>query len=337
MMSKEVGPGGSTTGATSTELAAHLHTNNPIGSSHDPAGLGIPDPNPVTGLLDAALWWLERGMTVIPLRRGDNRPHQMLGSGWTRESVGTRDPDKARAWWAQDKLANIGVVPAMSGVVVVDCDRRPDRDGERAFTEWADDNGVRVNTPGVTATPSGGTHYWFRWPADQPVPGHVVGWLHGVDVPWQVAVPPSHRLVVDGLWVPYRWVKGDPALLPAAPGELVDAIRQGGRHGALGETGEWSSVPVDVEAYTRDGLGIVSGSRDVDCTSLAGKLWVLHQGDVHAVVTMVRRAWEATPPGHSEFSWSQAMKCVHSVQRRAQTQAQADRTLVTALKAGWRP
>jgi hypothetical protein len=92
-------------------------------------------------------------------------------------------------------------------------------------------------------TPSLGQHLYFAWPEGEPPLPHVVGWRPGVDVPWQVAVPPSAKLYrlkdsmgLEGeFYAPYRWEHVvEP--LPLAPSWLLADIRSRRRVAPVGQT-----------------------------------------------------------------------------------------------------
>jgi hypothetical protein len=159
-------------------------------------------------------------------------------------------------------------------------------------------------------TPSLGQHLYFAWPEGEPPLPHVVGWLPGVDVPWQVAVPPSAKLEMfkDSrikndravpIYLPYEWGQViNP--LPVAPAWLLEDIRtrprqtQGGqaRGGTYGHSA--SELPA-TELFLERGLGWFTGSRDFDCFKLGRRLWGQY-GDEATVVAFIYEAWKRTPP-----------------------------------------
>ena len=63
-----------------------------------------------------------------PQEHGTNRPHRLiLGSWWGPKTgtVGSQDPEIIKDWWAQDPIANIGIVTAvspLSRVLIIDID-----------------------------------------------------------------------------------------------------------------------------------------------------------------------------------------------------------------------
>ena len=292
-----------------------------------------------------ALCYGSMGLKVLPLRHGDNRPHWMLGSGWTRETVGSSDPDQIIEWWQADMGANIGVVNGpRSGVLILDLDNKEGKpQGVDSIFALMDEYGEELPDTSWVKTPSGGVHLWFAWPEGEPPVPVSIGWLPGVDVPWQVAVPPSAKLVrwaSQESWmskpetvednVPYRWTyRVDP--LPLPPRWLLADIRTRPRttNGGLGPRGRasHSSLP-PTEEFLGRGLGWFTGSRNVDAHRLACRLWFKHHGDPEAVIADMYRAWEATPQFTHAFPWPEALGAIASAHRRWREVRAAEEQLV---------
>ncbi|SDT70333.1 bifunctional DNA primase/polymerase [Actinoplanes derwentensis] len=171
-----------------------------------------PNPMPDTeNLREAALAAARRGWHVFPLRSDDKRPafpehpaDACTGrdprcrdghTGW--EARATVDPDRIRRGWSATPYGN-GIACGPSGLVVVDLDAcKPDqtpptgcpypeaRHGAEVFAALCEAAGqpVPVDTYTVT-TGRGGTHLYFRHPADGPAlrntageRGNGLGWL----------------------------------------------------------------------------------------------------------------------------------------------------------------
>ncbi|GAA4874353.1 bifunctional DNA primase/polymerase [Pseudonocardia benzenivorans] len=146
--------------------------------SHQPAGL-------LAAALDAA----GRGWPVFPLHPATKRPalhgHTRCPGtgpcagadghrGW--EQRATTDPDRINAAWAAGRAFNIGLATGPAGLVVIDCDTQRDPD-EAPPAEWAGagggldvlrrlaDQAGALPATFTVATPSGGTHFYYRAPA----------------------------------------------------------------------------------------------------------------------------------------------------------------------------
>lgn len=284
------------------------------------------------GLLTPALWWAEQGFAVMPLRRGTNRPHQMLGTGWTFATIGSTDPSVIRAWWSQSPAANIGVVTgAPSRLVVVDVDVKGGVDGYASLAT----SGLDLPETVTARTPSGGQHLFFRLPDGC---GHVpspVGLLPGVDIRadgTQVAVAPSQREFTPRLdmkdnprwsepyYLPYELT---PGRLAMASGGLLAAIKAGpvGRS-SPGTSGAPGDVLPSLDWFIEHGFR--PGSRNRDCYRLALRLLGRFSGDDATVVGLIHRAWAATCQVPEPFPWREAYGAVSSARRTFQAGWQRD-------------
>lgn len=153
-------------------------------------------------VLAAALKYAGLGLAVIPVG-ADKRP---AIENWQND--GSKDPVRIRDWFGPTSTApNVGIVCGLSGLVVVDIDKR--NKGFITFGELADKLGPLPDT--VTAeTGGGGLHYVFRAPAGVEMRGKLglgVDLLHGGR---QILVEPS----IHPSGAPYRWQEGH------APGEI---------------------------------------------------------------------------------------------------------------------
>ena len=169
----------------------------------------------MTGLASAAFRLALRGLAVFPLTPGQKVP--LLGSHGCHD--GSTDSDIARARWKRSPNSNIGVkTGAASGVWVLDIDLGPGGDASLARLEA--EHGPLPATVEVL-TPSGGRHYWWRWPASGPEIRNSAGRIGpGLDVRGEggsVVAPPS--ALSDG--GRYRWVKNGTHAIAEAPAWLV--------------------------------------------------------------------------------------------------------------------
>ena len=109
----------------------------------------------MTGVLDAALGYAQRGWPVFPCRAGGKAPLTVHGF-----KDATTDPEVIHRWWAQWPAANVAIATGKPGPDVLDVDQREDGSGFAALNE--------LNRAGLTAgvrmimrTPSGGLHAYF--------------------------------------------------------------------------------------------------------------------------------------------------------------------------------
>ncbi len=166
-------------------------------------------------LSSAAFGLALRGVAVFPLAPRQKVP--LLGSHGCHD--GSTDPDVARARWERWPNANIGIkTGAASKVWVLDVDVGPGGDASLARLEA--EHGPLPATIEVL-TPSGGRHYWWRWPASGPEIRNSAGRIGpGLDVRGEggsVVVPPS--VLADGRR--YRWVRNGARKFADAPEWLV--------------------------------------------------------------------------------------------------------------------
>jgi replicative DNA helicase len=121
----------------------------------------------MTDMLSKALDYAERGWYVFPCREKPGTPYQKNGQTVIRGEKtpyvsnglndATIDPDQIRAWWGTWKNAMIGVNAGLSGLFVVDIDRKH-VNGLEVYETW------NINDSGGlhSITPSGGMHIVFH-------------------------------------------------------------------------------------------------------------------------------------------------------------------------------
>lgn len=148
-------------------------------------------------MMDAALQYAHMGLRVIPLH--GKRPYF---ESWTE--VATTDDKLINKWWSQEPKANVGIATgAQSNIFVVDVD--PRSGGEESIDTLFSRHG-RFPSTWTDITGSGGTHYYFRYPAFKV--GNSAGLYPGIDIRGdggQVVAPPSihpdtgRRYMWDGI------------------------------------------------------------------------------------------------------------------------------------------
>ena len=154
--------------------------------------MAMADLNPMQrNRLAAALWAADNGWHVFPLRPGTKHPAIRR---W--EQRATTDPERLTAFWTTHPDHNSAIACGPSGLVVVDLDQaRPDRpapeglsmrgitSGAQVLAVLAHQAGASVPATHTVATPSGGTHLYYRAPGpDTTATGlrstaGAIGWL----------------------------------------------------------------------------------------------------------------------------------------------------------------
>lgn len=196
-------------------------------------------------LLKAALSYLERGWSVIPISPYSKKALVK----WRDFARRLPTEDEVRAWWSEFPNASVGIVTGkVSNLVVVDVD--PDRGGD------VDDYYGQQPTEVSVRTPKGGRHLYFTYPAGGQVRNSVDRVDRGVDVRAEggyVVAPPSTG---------YRWVGRLPAV------GAVDSVPS-----YRDETAHSHSVrrSEDHEPWLQRTLrGVGHGERNDACARLAG-------------------------------------------------------------------
>jgi hypothetical protein len=141
----------------------------------------------MTGLVDYALHYAERGLYVFPVAPRGKNPLTEHGF-----KDATTDPAQIRAWWERWPEANIGLDCGRSGVVVIDID------GAEGMASWqalVGRLGLAAQTK-VAKTGGGGRHLYFQAPSHLRI-GNSAGKLgKGIDVRGDggyVVMPPSQH------------------------------------------------------------------------------------------------------------------------------------------------
>lgn len=167
--------------------------------------------------LSTALRLAAQGIPVFPCRP-DKRPYTKHGF-----KDATADQNVIREWWRLHPDALIGLPTGQaSGLVVLDVDRKPGRDGEATLSALVLNHGKLPDTY-EARTPSGGQHIYFSRPADGlACSNDKLG--AGLDIRADggyVIYPPSQ---VNG--AAYEWVKIPGCGCPPMPQWLLELVRQ---------------------------------------------------------------------------------------------------------------
>ncbi len=224
-------------------------------------------------ILPAALDYLARGWSVIPVRAREKRP--LLA--WQLYQQHHASEDDLRVWFARWPQANVGIVTgAVSGLVVVDIDRQ--HGGEESIALLEREHGAMPRTVEAISG-GGGRHMYYAHPA-----GHVhnkVGLAPGVDLRGDggmIVAPPS--LHPSG--GRYVWRNGQaPNELPLAPLPAWLLARITPRGTRVGHPlVYWRQLLAD---------GVAEGSRNASIAGLAGHL--LWHGIDADVATELLLSW----------------------------------------------
>lgn len=248
--------------------------------------------------IKAALSYLERGFSVIPIRPRDKRPL----IPW--EEFQNRRPTEAeiRAWWEKEPHANVGIVTgAVSGVVVVDLDSK---EAVQKLRGLVADSGLSTVPRSRTGR---GWQLFFRHPGS-PLQ-NAVGVAPGLDIRGDggyVVAPPS--IHPNGHTYSWDVPLCDP--LPKLPVELL-ALIGSGRHdhgGRFDTAGALAGVP--------------EGERDKKLFRLACKLRNADVPKDMAERLILEAAGNCQPP----FPEREALKKVRSAYERYQPRQEKSRS-----------
>lgn len=137
-------------------------------------------------MLEAAIGYINRGFSVMPLRPDDKRP---LMASWKDLQNNRMSIGDAQGYWRETPNANVGIITGkISGITVLDVD------GDRGVDAM---RGAGIKPPSQTTavmTPNG-YHYWYEY---NETLKQGAGFLDHIDVRNEggyVVAPPS---VVDG-------------------------------------------------------------------------------------------------------------------------------------------
>lgn len=143
------------------------------------------EPNP---LLRAALDYAAHGWPIFALQPRDKKP--LTTNGF---KAATTDAAIIRAWWAKTPDANIGLDVGRAGLVVIDLDKRGDRDGFAEWDELVQRHQLQATTY-TSLTGGGGKHLLFQAPAEVEIHNSAGKLASGIDVRANggyIVLPPS--------------------------------------------------------------------------------------------------------------------------------------------------
>ncbi len=133
------------------------------------------DLHAASALSDAAALWIRAGLYVFPCCPNTKKP---LVKSWRQPSYG----ETLHESWRGHTHAMPGLDCESAGIIVVDCDRRPGKDGEKAFRGLCREVGVTLDDVPQVKTPSGGVHFYFKADPSFPISNSASVLASGVDV-----------------------------------------------------------------------------------------------------------------------------------------------------------
>jgi Bifunctional DNA primase/polymerase, N-terminal/AAA domain len=239
--------------------------------------------------IEAAACYASIGWRVAPVSPGLKKPPF---NEW--QNVATTDLQTISSWWNGPYQGHgvCIVTGRQSGVWVLDVDVANGKQGATSLRQLLEAHGVeRLPATYVAHTPSGGLHYFFRYPEDREIFNSASKKL-GPDLDvrgegGQVNAYPTSR---DGK--SYRWADGrapwelDCDLIPEAPEWLVDLVAEGAPTPSAAEIDRvlLRDVPDYVTAYNEKHTWV---------ELLAGSGWTLDRTDGQGVSYWVRPGKDA--------------------------------------------
>jgi len=164
----------------------------------------------------AAEDYAKSGWFLFPLRPRDKTPLTAHGL-----KDATNKVDVIRQWWSKTPEANIGLNCGKSGIVVIDLDKRGERDG---CQEWETINHMQGPFPetSTSLTGGGGRHLLFKSPDGLSIKNSAGRLAPGIDVRGEggyIVLPPS----IHPSGKPYQWLDGLTTIepLPAIVAEIL--------------------------------------------------------------------------------------------------------------------
>lgn len=163
----------------------------------------------------AALWWVQQGFTIFPLRPRDKKPPE--GFKWKDQC--TQDPNKVNRLWTKYKDANIAIVcgkPSGNLLVIdLDVDDNTGANGYDDLHDWEAANGELPETFRVI-TGKGGMHLYYRTDGRKII--NKVRLYDGIDLRYDdayVVAPPSVHPETGALYMIEEEVDGTPEIAEA--------------------------------------------------------------------------------------------------------------------------
>jgi hypothetical protein len=244
----------------------------------------------------AALDYLSRGWSVIPIRKREKRP----AIRWQSFQHDCPSEQDVHGWFSRWPKANVAIVTgAVSGIVVLDVDTQ--YGGGDSLEQLERDNEPLPDTLEVK-TGGGGRHLYFEHPGD--ILRNRVGIVPGIDIRGDggcIVAPPSRHPSGKR----YKWVKdrgpGQATLAPL-PNWLEQIIRSHDKRPGRSPD-SWRDLLRD---------GVSEGERNDTIASITGNLlWHDVDPDVALELMLCWNRIRCCPPLDDE----EVTRTVHSIAR----------------------
>lgn len=235
--------------------------------------------------LAAAMKYLRFGFSPIPVNAEEKKGSFIK---WTPFQDKPPDAGQVQSWWDRWPNADIAIVTGqVSGLVVLDLDRKENDDGEQIVRSLYGDS---IDDAPFVITGSGGKHCYFRHPGGGKIKNRTA-LLPAVDLRADggfVYAPPSkHPSGNRYEWGTPPW-EVEPPMLPEW---LVDLIEERDRaevtDGAARSLTDWDEILTQ---------GVPEGERNDTATRICG--YLLNLGLTPTMVMLMMRQWNQnnSPP-----------------------------------------
>ena len=250
-------------------------------------------------MIDQAVTYLKRGMSVIPLKPQDKRPLLSSWKDYQRKQMGIGD---LKGFWKETPEANIGIITgAISGITVVDVDGD---DGANALKE------ANIQLPETyTVKTQKGWHYYYKY---NNLFKTGAGFLQNVDVrndAGYVVAPPSNVNDIDYVVIVDN--NGEFSEFGVVPEPFINRSS-----GSFNPENTGNIDPWITEALAN---GAPEGQRDHTATRLAGYFWSRGISEDIIKPMLEQFAAKCTPP----LTDRDINRVVNSVKRYKQTKVRA--------------
>lgn len=152
-----------------------------------------------SAFLTAAKDYAEKGLTVLPLSAGDNRPLVNLGD------INNQSQDDVEVLWERFPEAGVGIVTGgLAGIVVVELENKNGINGAESLKKLATQYGASSNKTLRTKTSYGGHLLYFRHPIGHQINNSVEKLGPGINIHSNgsfVIAPPTKSGGIN-----YRWI-----------------------------------------------------------------------------------------------------------------------------------